>query len=350
MSDNTDASMERMEPPAASLSEGLRTALIAGFDEVAARRLEQLLGAAVPGLGCHRQEDPAALAVDPPGGEETLLVLPVRSGDRSNLELLAALRRAGHGLPALVVGCPDRVAEEELAAASPVALLPEEAVTARQLGLALLHLGVSARRERRRLALEWQLETAHGACEEAQQRLQQVSEQFASLAVEGQLTGRGLTRSLTERIEEEMQNARRARARLSCLLLRVDGLPELRHRHGTAYLDFVLFQVGDRLRRTIRGNDLMARQGEGDFVVVSRVGGPQDALAQARRLEGVVTGETYGRVAIERVKIGLAFFGGKMQRADELLEAAARALTLLEPEEPAAELPAPGVFPRLAAG
>jgi diguanylate cyclase (GGDEF)-like protein len=71
---------------------------------------------------------------------------------------------------------------------------------------------------------------------------------------------------------------------LAVLLVDVDRFKAVNDAHGHAVGDRVLREVADRLRSAVRADDLVARWGGEEFLVVSRAGGVEAATGLAERL------------------------------------------------------------------
>src|SRR5262245_51522273 len=64
-----------------------------------------------------------------------------------------------------------------------------------------------------------------------------------------------------ERLTGEWSRAERYGSPISCLLVDVEGLPEVRERHGAFVADEVLKAVARRLKRVVRDHDVVGRYG-----------------------------------------------------------------------------------------
>ena len=122
-------------------------------------------------------------------------------------------------------------------------------------------------------------------------------EQIRYLAYRDSLTGLGNRRLFAERMELAIAQARRRDGRLGVLFLDLDHFKRINDTLGHSVGDELLRQVADRLVRTLRDSDLVARVGEDDSEsTVSRLGGdeftvllselrdPRDLAAVASRL------------------------------------------------------------------
>jgi diguanylate cyclase (GGDEF)-like protein len=72
-----------------------------------------------------------------------------------------------------------------------------------------------------------------------------------------------------ERLAGEWSRSERYGSPICCLLVDVEGLPEVRERHGIFIADEVLKAVARRLKRVVRDHDVVGRYGGDRFVVVA---------------------------------------------------------------------------------
>jgi GGDEF domain-containing protein len=106
----------------------------------------------------------------------------------------------------------------------------------------------------------------------------------ATEQAEGQdgLTGVASKPALMKRVEEEIQRAGRDNQSLSVLFLDVDHLEQYNRNHGSRAGDEVLCRMAQLLTSKVRKDDIVARFGGEEFVVVF-VGAPKGPGAAPRR-------------------------------------------------------------------
>ena len=93
-------------------------------------------------------------------------------------------------------------------------------------------------------------------------------QRIASLAYHDALTGLANRVSLGPALEQAIERARRHNGRLAGVFIDLDGFKAVNDQHGHAAGDAFLVEVAQRLRRSLRGSDLIARLGGDEFFVV----------------------------------------------------------------------------------
>ncbi|HEY8539493.1 MAG TPA: GGDEF domain-containing protein [Steroidobacteraceae bacterium] len=109
------------------------------------------------------------------------------------------------------------------------------------------------------------------------------------------LTGLLNRRRMSDRMQGLWQHARRAQRRITVLLLDIDHFKSINDRFGHACGDEVIVRVGDVLKRVVRQEDLVARWGGEEFMILL----PDTPLEQAR--------EIAERIRIEIGRIAFSF-------------------------------------------
>ncbi len=98
------------------------------------------------------------------------------------------------------------------------------------------------------------------------------------------LTGVYNRKHLEERLDAELEHAKRHGTELSVIISDVDFFKKVNDTHGHLAGDAVLKEVARRLGAAIRPDDVLARYGGEEFVVVARLTDRDDAVALAERL------------------------------------------------------------------
>jgi two-component system, cell cycle response regulator len=119
-------------------------------------------------------------------------------------------------------------------------------------------------------------------------------------------------RYLMSRLTAEVAHARRHASSLALLLFDLDRFKETNDSHGHLAGDAVLRAIGDRVTTLIRVEDVFARFGGEEFVVLIRASGPLDAIRLADRLRSSVESmvvRAEGAEVKTTISIGVAALG-----------------------------------------
>jgi diguanylate cyclase (GGDEF)-like protein len=142
------------------------------------------------------------------------------------------------------------------------------------------------------------------------------------------LTGLPNYRFLQERLATmrvDLENGRRS----AVLMVDMDGLKLYNDALGHDAGDRAIQRVAEELRAAVRGEDLVARTGGDEFVVVMEGVSQEEALAVSQRMHESLRGihHEFGNAPVPvRISVGLAFAPEDGTGASELLEAADRAM------------------------
>jgi diguanylate cyclase (GGDEF)-like protein len=149
-------------------------------------------------------------------------------------------------------------------------------------------------------------------------------------AVTDTLTGAWNRRQGTELLAADL-SARRPGNALSLLMLDIDHFKTVNDSFGHQAGDHVLIEVASRLRRSLRGNDMVARWGGEEFVVLLRDCALPDALTLAEGIRAEIAEVPFGAHGRLTVSIGVAEIrddddlASWLERADQGLYRAKRA-------------------------
>jgi diguanylate cyclase (GGDEF)-like protein len=157
-----------------------------------------------------------------------------------------------------------------------------------------------------------------------------LAEELREASTHDDLTKLHNRRYVLERLEEELAFARRHAEPLSVLTLDVDHFKSINDRHGHAAGDAVLIELAQRLARATRREDVIARMGGEEFLIVLRKTDRRGATATAERVREEIAGREFpwkeGSLAVT-VSIGCASLGeGAAASLDALLGTADRRL------------------------
>lgn len=110
-------------------------------------------------------------------------------------------------------------------------------------------------------------------------------QQLTYLASHDPLTGVANRAMFMEQVGKSMRRADRHNEMVACLFLDLDRFKRVNDSFGHAFGDELLQQVALRLKRCVRGNDLIGRLGGDEFaVLLDGIDEPQDAEAAARKV------------------------------------------------------------------
>lgn len=154
-------------------------------------------------------------------------------------------------------------------------------------------------------------------------------ERVRHLAHHDQLTGLPNRVLLHDRLQQALGLAHCGSSRIGLLLLDLDHFKDLNDTLGHPAGDWLLRAAAERFREAIRPGDTLARLGGDEFAVVQPgLEGPGGAAALAQRLIDTLAGPFVLEAQEVHVSasVGIAFFEGDPEHADELFRKADLAL------------------------
>jgi diguanylate cyclase (GGDEF)-like protein len=166
-----------------------------------------------------------------------------------------------------------------------------------------------------------------------------ISMSIAGLNLRNRLEQQSIRDSLTDlfnrhfmeiALERELSRAARQQKPLAVLMLDVDHFKHFNDTYGHEAGDFVLREVAETLRETVRNEDIVCRYGGEEFVVILPEVGLEAAMERAEDLRRMVSqirmhyrGEDLKEV---RVSIGVAIYPEHAESMGQILRAADSAL------------------------
>lgn len=150
------------------------------------------------------------------------------------------------------------------------------------------------------------------------------------LAMEDDLTGLPNRRSFNETLKRYLSRSRRQNKSIGLLLIDLDGFKELNDTRGHKAGDDALKIIADRLRRSIRMEDFVARVGGDEFaVIIDSIDNNYTTTEVAERILASIHDEPIiveERLAPLDLSIGIGIYPIHARDGDKLYEVADQAL------------------------
>lgn len=156
---------------------------------------------------------------------------------------------------------------------------------------------------------------------------------IARLANTDGVTGLYNHRYFQERLEEEMERARRFGHGVALLMTDLDSFKEFNDHHGHPAGDVVLQEVASVLRGAVRQSDIVSRYGGDEFAIIAPETYEEAAEALARRLGRAIAGHRFHVLGTATplklgLSIGISAYPGGATCKSQLIEQADRAMYL----------------------
>ncbi len=144
-------------------------------------------------------------------------------------------------------------------------------------------------------------------------------EEMRRLATTDDLTTVYNRRHFLERLQNEIDRARRYGLVFSVMFLDIDNFKDLNDSYGHQVGDRVLAELGSILKHWARSSDIVARYGGEEFVVLLPMTEKPKALIAAERLRSKIQHHTFYRRKKLTVSVGVASFPEDGEEVDLLL-------------------------------
>jgi diguanylate cyclase (GGDEF)-like protein len=183
---------------------------------------------------------------------------------------------------------------------------------------------------RRRNVLTAQLEIVRGHLVDSNNALRAALAASEMVAARDQLTGLWNRRAFDHRLQEAVAHTTRHDGVFSLLLLDLDHFKNINDQYGHVTGDEVLKRFADVLHERLRQNDVDARWGGEEFVVLADGAGLEAAFALAEHIRNAVENADFAGPARVTVSIGIAAYqqgetgDSLLARADDALYEAKR--------------------------
>jgi diguanylate cyclase (GGDEF)-like protein/PAS domain S-box-containing protein len=165
--------------------------------------------------------------------------------------------------------------------------------------------------ERRNQSLEALVEERTRELSSVNQQLQRQLEENRKLAETDALTSTANRYRLDQALRQECERSQRFRQPLSLIAMDIDDFKSINDHYGHALGDAALIQVVERVKRSLRAGDVLARWGGDEFIAVL----PDTSLAEARTLAEAIRQGLSEMPSVGDFHVSMSF--GVVQRFEE---------------------------------
>ncbi len=165
--------------------------------------------------------------------------------------------------------------------------------------------------------------------QEQQGTIAQLSHSLAMQQVDDTLDDAHSRRNVVERMGEAVRRSQRFGVPLFCVMIGIDAPLTLRAVHGPVSYGFLLVQIAQRLRLTLRQNDVMMRYDDEGFLLIPEAKSMVQVRSLAERLIKTICGEPLemGSQQIEpSISLALVQYQPEIGGANELIRLARQTL------------------------
>ncbi len=165
--------------------------------------------------------------------------------------------------------------------------------------------------------------------EKRTKELKSALEALEILATTDSLTGLATRRYFFDFFDREFKESRRYRRLFSCLMIDIDKFKAVNDTYGHQYGDFVLRELAQILRASVRETDLLGRYGGEEIIILLPETDKEHASILAERLRKLVSEHIFSFREIEiklTISIGITEFMPTDNAVDEIVMRADSAL------------------------
>jgi diguanylate cyclase (GGDEF)-like protein len=155
--------------------------------------------------------------------------------------------------------------------------------------------------------------------------LKQQKDKLKEMATRDQLTGLYNRHYLLENASQKVARARRHNDIFSLLMIDVDHFKQINDKFGHRFGDYVLEEVSRALRSSVRKEDIAARFGGEEFIIILDSSNLENSEVKANILRDKVAAIDFDKCQIT-ISLGVAEFCNENESFDDVLERADQAL------------------------
>jgi diguanylate cyclase (GGDEF)-like protein len=158
------------------------------------------------------------------------------------------------------------------------------------------------------------------------EELEQSVTQLQALSVTDWLTGLKNHGYFFDRLNEELERARRYDRPLAVVMADIDDFKAINDNYGHSTGDAVLRGMGEAFRRQIREVDIACRVGGEEFGIIMPETDAEGAIQAAERIRYAVAEQAMPGVGQVTISLGISVFPHDAQSSKDMVESADRAL------------------------
>jgi len=162
-------------------------------------------------------------------------------------------------------------------------------------------------------------------------RIKNIQTRLETISVTDELTMLYNRRYLFQRLDEELSRAKRRKGEFSIIMIDIDHFKKINDTYGHQFGDFVLKNLANIFRSLVRKEDIVARFGGEEFVIICPDESEDGAFILAERIRKEAQTYTFvstGNSTHLTISLGIASFmeGGSNDSVDDLIKKVDEAL------------------------